>query len=106
MTLNVRPLGTSVTVYVAPVVAFPSCPKVALAAEDRLMLSGSLTLPAAPESPGAKITAPPQVVVRNCKVLVVWATHTGPFDLIASCRPSLRYALTTRAPAWARAFRR
>ena len=106
MTLKVRPLGTSVTVYVAPVVAFPSCPKIALAVDDRLMLSGSRTLPEAPESPATKITAPPQLVVLNCMVLVVWATHTGPFDLIASCRPSLRYALTTRAPAWTRALRR
>ncbi len=54
MTLKVRPLGTSVTVYVAPVVAFPSWPKIALAVEERLMFSGSRTLPAAPESPGSE----------------------------------------------------
>ena len=107
MTLKVRPLGTSVTVYVVPA-AFPSGWKSALVPDVtlRLMFSGSRMLPEVPASPAAKITAPPQVVVLNCMVVVVWATHTGPFVLIASWRPSLRYALTARAPAWTRALRR
>lgn len=106
VTVKVRPLGMSLTVYVAPVVALPSCPKIALAVDVRLMLSGSLMLFEAFTSPATVMTVPPHVVVANCIVLVVWRTQTPPFVLIASWRPSLRYALTVCAPARTRALRR
>jgi hypothetical protein len=108
MTFKVRPLGTSVTTYVPTVVAFPSCPKIALDPESRvrLILSGSRMLFEAFTNPATVIRVPVQLVVLNCIVLVVWRTQTGPFVLIASWRPSLRYAVTVCAPARTRALRR
>ena len=107
MTRKVRPLGTSVTSYLVPA-AFPSGWKTALVPDVtlKLMLSGSRTLLEVSASPVTAIAVPAQLVDLNCSVLVVWATQTGAFVLIASCRPSLRYALTARAPAWTRALRR
>lgn len=104
VTVKVRPVG-SATVYVAPVVAFPNCPKIGLAVEVRLIFSGIRMLLLDEVSPATEIAAPPQLVLRNCNVLVVCVTHTGLFDLIASCRPWFRYALKVCAPARTRALR-
>jgi hypothetical protein len=71
VTVKIRPLAGSVTVYVAAVVALPRFPKIALALELRLMLSGSGMLPEAVTSPATLMMVPPQLVCLNCIVVVV-----------------------------------